>query len=34
MAPILAVGEHTEAVLRGLGYDDGRISTLKQNGVT
>ena len=34
MAPIPAVGEHTESILRGLGYDEAGISTLKQNGVT
>jgi crotonobetainyl-CoA:carnitine CoA-transferase CaiB-like acyl-CoA transferase len=34
MAPIPAVGEHTEGILRELGYDEAGISILKQNGVT
>jgi crotonobetainyl-CoA:carnitine CoA-transferase CaiB-like acyl-CoA transferase len=34
MAPIPAVGEHTESILRGLDYDEAGISSLKQNGVT
>jgi crotonobetainyl-CoA:carnitine CoA-transferase CaiB-like acyl-CoA transferase len=34
MAPIPAVGEHTEGILRELGYDEAGISTLKQGGVT
>ncbi len=34
MAPIPAVGEHTEGILRGLGYDEAEISTLKRGGVT
>jgi len=34
MAPIPAVGEHTESILRGLGYDEAGISTLKRDGVT
>ena len=34
MAPIPAVGEHTEAILRELGYDEAGISALKQGGVT
>jgi crotonobetainyl-CoA:carnitine CoA-transferase CaiB-like acyl-CoA transferase len=34
MAPIPTVGEHTEGILRELGYDEAGISTLKQNGVT
>ena len=34
MAPIPAVGQHTEDILRGLGYDEAGISTLKQNGIT
>ena len=33
-APIPAVGEHTEGILRELGYDEAGISTLKQGGVT
>jgi len=33
MAPIPAVGEHTESILRELGYDEAGISSLKQNGV-
>ncbi len=34
MAPIPAVGEHTEGILRGLGYDEAEISALKRGGVT
>ncbi len=34
MAPIPAVGEHTQSILRTLGYDEAEISTLKQDGVT
>jgi crotonobetainyl-CoA:carnitine CoA-transferase CaiB-like acyl-CoA transferase len=34
MAPIPAVGEHTEGILRELGYDEAGISTLKQGSVT
>ena len=34
MAPIPAVGEHTESILRGLGYDEAGISSLKQSGAT
>jgi crotonobetainyl-CoA:carnitine CoA-transferase CaiB-like acyl-CoA transferase len=34
MSPIPAVGEHTEGILRALGYDEAEISTLRQNGVT
>jgi itaconate CoA-transferase len=34
MAPIPAVGEHTDGILRELGYDEAGISTLKQGGVT
>jgi len=34
MAPIPAVGEHTEGILRELGYDEAGISTLKHGGVT
>ncbi|CAA9457074.1 MAG: L-carnitine dehydratase/bile acid-inducible protein F [uncultured Rubrobacteraceae bacterium] len=34
MSPIPAVGEHTRSILRGLGYDEARISSLKQRGVT
>ena len=34
MAPIPAVGEHTEGILRELGYDEAGISILRQNGVT
>jgi itaconate CoA-transferase len=33
MAPIPAVGEHTESILREFGYDEAGISSLKQNGV-
>ncbi|MGE0844151.1 MAG: CoA transferase, partial [Pseudonocardia sp.] len=28
-----AMGEHTDAVLRGLGYDDDRIAALRAAGV-
>jgi crotonobetainyl-CoA:carnitine CoA-transferase CaiB-like acyl-CoA transferase len=34
MASIPAVGEHTEGILRELGYDEAGISTLKHGGVT
>ena len=34
MSPIPAVGEHTQSILRGLGYDEARISSLKRRGVT
>ena len=34
MSPIPAVGEHTESILRALGYDEAGISTLKRDGVT
>ncbi len=34
MSPIPAVGEHTEGILRALGYDETEVSTLRQNGVT
>jgi itaconate CoA-transferase len=34
MAPIPAVGEDTEGILRELGYDEAGISILRQNGVT
>ena len=34
MSPIPAVGEHTEGILRSLGYDEAEVSTLRQNGVT
>ena len=34
MAPVPAVGEHTEGILRGLGYDEAEISALKRGGVT
>ena len=34
MAPIPAVGEHTQSILRALGYDEAGISTLKRDGVT
>jgi itaconate CoA-transferase len=34
MAPIPAVGEHTEGILLELGYDEAGISILRQNGVT
>ena len=30
--PAPALGEHTDEVLRGLGYDDERISPLRRNG--
>ncbi len=33
MAPIPAVGEHTQSILRGLGYDEAEISALKRGGV-
>ena len=34
MAPIPAPAEHTEGILRELGYDEAGISTLKHGGVT
>ena len=34
MAPVPAIGEHTEGILRGLGYDEAEISALKRGGVT
>jgi itaconate CoA-transferase len=33
MDPIPAVGEHTEAILRSLGYDDARIAQLRADNV-
>lgn len=33
MDPIPAVGEHTEAILRSLGYDDARIARLRAESV-
>ncbi|NMM04130.1 CoA transferase [Paraburkholderia sp. RP-4-7] len=33
MAAVPALGEHTEAVLRGLGYDETRIAGLRERGV-
>jgi crotonobetainyl-CoA:carnitine CoA-transferase CaiB-like acyl-CoA transferase len=32
MDPIPALGEHTHAILRELGYDDSRIESLRQTG--
>jgi itaconate CoA-transferase len=32
MDPIPALGEHTDQILRGLGYDDAQITTLKSVG--
>lgn len=32
MGPVPAVGEHTDAVLRGLGYDDTAIVSLQADG--
>jgi crotonobetainyl-CoA:carnitine CoA-transferase CaiB-like acyl-CoA transferase len=34
LAPLPAVGEQTEGILREFGYDEAGISTLKQGGVT
>jgi len=31
--PPPALGEHTDAVLRGLGYDEQKISTLRAEGI-
>jgi crotonobetainyl-CoA:carnitine CoA-transferase CaiB-like acyl-CoA transferase len=28
MDPVPALGEHTEAILRWLGYDDGQVASL------
>lgn len=32
MDPVPALGEHTEKILRGLGYDDATIATLREGG--
>ena len=32
MDPVPAVGEHTDAVLASLGYDEERIARLRQDG--
>jgi itaconate CoA-transferase len=34
MAPIPEVGEHTESILRGLGYGEDEISSFRERGVT
>jgi itaconate CoA-transferase len=33
MDPVPAIGEHTEAILRSLGYDDARIARLRADQV-
>ncbi|MFO1415394.1 MAG: CaiB/BaiF CoA-transferase family protein [Burkholderiales bacterium] len=33
MGPVPALGEHTDAILAGLGYDAGRIAALREEGV-
>jgi crotonobetainyl-CoA:carnitine CoA-transferase CaiB-like acyl-CoA transferase len=34
MGPIPEVGEHTEAILRELGYEESGTSSLRERGVT